>query len=161
MQRHILTALAVLSLTATGPALAANNAHDHGSAHGEAPATLQLNAGKKWGTDAALRQAIGGIRQSLAKNLNAIHNNRFPASAYGGLAHQVEGAVNDIVANCKLEPQADAQLHIIVADLLAGAEQMAGKAKQAKPRDGAIKVLGALDKYGRYFDDPDFQPIAH
>lgn len=164
MKYSILTALTVISLAAAGPALAANNAaHDHGNthAHGDATATLQLNAGKKWETDAALRKAIGGIRQSMAKNLNAIHNNRLPASGYGSLAHQVEGAVNDIVANCKLPPQADAQLHIIVADLLAGAEQMAGKAKPVKPRDGAVKVLGALDNYGKYFDDPGFRPVAH
>ncbi|MDO8925447.1 MAG: hypothetical protein Q7U94_00890 [Sideroxyarcus sp.] len=158
MKRNILTALTVISLAAAGPALAANKAaHDHG----DATATLQLNAGKKWETDATLRKAIGDLRQSLAKNLDAIHKNRFPASGYGGLAHQVEGAVSVIIANCKLEPKADAQLHIIVADLLAGAEQMAGKAKRAKPRDGAIKVLGALDNYGKYFDDPGFQPITH
>jgi len=33
--------------------------------------------------------------------------------------------------------------------------------KQAKRMDGAVKVIGALDNYGKYFDDPGFQPIAH
>ena len=66
-----------------------------------------------------------------------------------------------MVANCKLGTQADEQLHIIIADLLAGAEQMAGKVKQAKRMDGAVKVIGALDNYSKYFDDPGFQPIAH
>ncbi len=155
MKPHLLTALTVLSLAAA-PAFAAGNAHDHGhEAHG---ATLQLNAGKKWETDAALRKAMGEIRQSMAASLHAIHENKLSSKAYGGLAKQVEGAVGEIVANCKLPPAADTQLHIVVADLLAGAEQMAGKAKRM---DGAVKVIGALDNYGKFFDDPGFQPIAH
>lgn len=154
MKRPVLNALITIFLTTGMPAFAANDAHDHGAAS----ATLQLNAGKKWETDAALRKAMGEIRQSMASSLHAIHENKFSARAYGGLAKKVEGAVGDIVANCKLPPAADAQLHIVVADLLAGAEQMAGKAKRM---DGAVKVIGALDNYGKYFDDPGFQPIAH
>lgn len=164
MKRNILTALIALSLTAAGSAQAASNpahAHDATHAQGGGATTLQLNAGKKWETDAALRKAIGDIRRSMAASLHAIHENRLTAGAYGGLARQVDGAVGEIVAHCKLEAQADAQLHLIVAELLEGAEQMAGKKKPVKRRDGALKVLGALDKYGQYFDDPGFQPIAH
>lgn len=162
MKQNILTALIVLSLGVGGSALAANNAaHDHRHDHGGKPATLQLNAGKKWETDAPLRKAIGEIRQSMAASLDAIHNNRLPAKDYSALAHKVESAVGDIVANCKLGTQADEQLHIIIADLLAGAEQMTGKAKQAKPKDGAVKVIVALDKYGKYFDDAGYQPFKH
>jgi hypothetical protein len=155
MKPYLLTALTVLSLAAV-PAFAANDAHDHG--HGAASATLQLNAGKKWETDAPLRKAMGEIRQSMAASLHAIHENKLSAKAYGGLAKKVEGAVGDMVTNCKLGTQADEQLHIIIAELLAGAEQMAGKAKRM---DGAVKVIGALDNYGKYFDDRGFQPIAH
>lgn len=162
MKQTILTALIVLSLGAGGTAFAANNAaHDHSHDHGGKPANLQLNAGKKWETDAPLRKAIGEIRQSMAASLDAIHNNRLPAKDYGALAHKVESAVGDMVANCKLGTQADAQLHIIIADLLAGAEQMTGKAKQAKPRDGAVNVIVALDRYGKYFDDPGYRPFKH
>ncbi len=160
MKPNILTALVVLFLGAGGSALATGNAaHDHN--HGGKPATLQLNAGKKWETDAPLRTAMGEIRQLMAGSLDAIHNNRLPAKDYGALAQKVEGAVSDMVANCKLGPQADEQLHIIIADLVAGAEQMAGKVKQARPRDGAVKVIVTLDKYGKYFDDPGFRPIKH
>ncbi len=156
MKRHILSALIVTFLAAGAPAFAANDAHDHG--HATATATLQLNAGKQWETDAALRKAMGEIRQSMASSLHAIHENKLSPKAYGALAKKVERSVGDIVANCKLPPAADAQLHIVIAELLAGAEQMAGKAKRM---DGAVKVIGALDNYGKYFDDPGFQPIAH
>lgn len=159
MKHPLPTILALFTLAATGPAFAANDAHDHGhEAHG---VTLQLNAGQKWQTDAALRKAMGEIRQSMAGSLHAIHGNKLSPKGYNGLAKKVETAVGDILANCKLPPAADAQLHLVVADLLAGAGQMAGKAKPAGHMDGAVKVIGALDNYGKYFDDPGFQPIAH
>lgn len=158
MKSNIRIALIVISLTASGPSLAVSNAaHDHGGA----ATTLEMNAGKKWETDAALRKAMSEIRQTVAGSLHAIHENRLPVAGYGKLASKVEGAVGEIVANCKLEPKADAQLHLIVADLLAGAEQMAGKGKTAQRRNGAVKVIGALEKYGAYFDDPGFRPITH
>lgn len=166
MKHKILIVLTAISLATAGHAFATSEAaHDHGDthahAHDGAAAVLQLNAGKKWETDAHLRKAISDIRQSMAASLEAIHKNRLPSKAYSGLAHKVEGAVGEIVANCKLEPKADAQLHIIVADLLAGAEQMAGKSKKAKPADGAVRVIAALDNYGKYFNDPGFKSITH
>jgi len=27
--------------------------------------------------------------------------------------------------------------------------------------DGAVKVFGALNHYGKYFNDPGFRPITH
>lgn len=41
------------------------------------------------------------------------------------------------------------------------ADQIAGKSKQAKRMNGAVKVIGALEKYSMYFDDPGFKPIRH
>jgi hypothetical protein len=139
----------------------AATSHDDHAAHGQGAATLQLNAGKKWETDAPLRQSMANIRQTMAAALHDIHENRLPATGYGKLAQQVESEVGAIVSNCKLEPKADAQLHLIVADLLAGAEQMSGKAKKIKRQNGAVKVIGALDNYAKYFDDASFKPIKH
>lgn len=150
-----------LSLAAAGPVLAATEHVAHQHEHGASAATLQLNAGKKWESDAALRQAMGAIRQALAGALPEIHDNRLPAKGYGKLAHTVEHEVSNIVANCKLTAEADAQLHVLVAELLAGAERMAGKIKGGKRQDGAVQVSGALDKYATYFDDAGFKPIAH
>ncbi|MDP3513198.1 MAG: hypothetical protein Q8S20_10650, partial [Sulfuritalea sp.] len=147
MKHKLLTALGVIGLAVAGSALAAGNAaHDHGHAVVETT-KLELNAGKKWETDAALRKAMESIRHTMAASLHDIHENRVSAAAYGKLAHKVEDEVGQIVANCKLEPRADAQLHLIVAELLDGAEQMAGKPKQAKRMNGAVKVIGALEKY--------------
>lgn len=151
---------ASLSFAAAGHAAPATHKHDAHADHG-AQASLQLNAGKKWGTDEALRKSMGSIRQAIEASLHEIHGNRLPAEGYGALASKVEGEVANIVANCKLEPQADAQLHLVVADLLSGSEQMAGKIKKARRQDGAVKVIVALERYATYFDDPQFKPIAH
>lgn len=148
-----------MSLATAGHA-APGHKHETHADHG-APAALQLNAGKKWDTDEALRKAMGNIRQAVAASLHQIHEDRLPAAGYGKLARKVEGEVGNIVANCKLEPKADAQLHLVVAELIAGADQMAGKIKKAKRQDGAVKVIGALEKYAEYFDDPKFKPIEH
>ena len=97
----------------------------------------------------------------MAGSLQAIHTNKRSAKAYDGLAKKVQSAVGQIVANCKLPPAADAQLHIVIADLLVGADQMAGKVKGVPRVDGAVKVIGALKAYGQHFDDAGFQPIEH
>lgn len=152
----------ILSLgLSAGSLSAATPAHDsHGHHHGS-PATLQLDNGNKWQTDAQLRQSMANIRQSVDSSLHAIHEGKLSNAGYGKLARAVEKEVAAIVRNCKLAPEADAQLHLIVAELLEGAEQMSGKLRKAKRIDGAVKVIGALEKYADYFADPDFKPIAH
>lgn len=159
MKPHLHIALTVFALLAAGPTLAARNAHEHG--HDATAATLQLNAGQKWETDAPLRAGMAEIRQTMTASLHAIHANKMSAQAYDRLAKKVSTSVGKIVANCKLPPAADDQLHIVIADLLAGADHMAGKVKGARRMDGAVKVIDALDAYGQHFNDPDFQPIEH
>lgn len=164
MKRNSPGALRAILLTAMLGLAAASQAatqHEDHAAHGQGAVTLQLNAGKKWETDAPLRQSMEKIRQTMEAALHDIHENRLAAAGYGKLAQQVEHEVGAIVSNCKLEPKADAQLHLIVADLLAGAEQMAGKVKKTKRQSGTVKVIGALDNYAKYFDDASFRPIKH
>ncbi|MCC7464407.1 MAG: hypothetical protein IT480_18335 [Gammaproteobacteria bacterium] len=150
--------LTSLSLAAV-PTLAAEAAHEH--EHDTQGTTLQLDNGRKWQTDAPLRSSMAEIRQSMAASLEAIHGNTLNEAGYATLAKQVEGKVHTIVAECKLPPAADAQLHVIVGELLVGAGQMAGKSAQGARRDGAVRVIGALANYGQYFDDPKFVPIVH
>lgn len=144
--------LATLALVLSANTQAAENTdahhhHDHGSA---SPQQLQLNAGKKWATDAQLRQAMNDINQAMAKALPLIHKNQFGDQAYQALATTVSQKVAFAVEHCKLEPKADAMLHLVIADLMAGAETMEGKT--ANPRhDGAVRVLEALKAYGQYF----------
>lgn len=141
------------------PALAAPAAHSHD--HAGAPPALTLNAGKKWGTDESLRKSMANIRNALETSLHAIHENKLAANQYAALAQKLDGEVAYMVKHCKLEPQADAQLHLVIAELVEGAEIMAGKAKKTRRQQGAVKVIGALENYGNYFDDPAWQPLKH
>ncbi|HQR61184.1 hypothetical protein [Accumulibacter sp.] len=162
-QTRLLLLMSALCMTFAGTSLAAttHTGHEHKNEQGTAAKTLQLNAGKKWETDAALRQAMSNIRQAMAGELHEIHENRLSARGYGKLAQKVEAEVGNIVANCKLGAQADEQLHIVIVELLGGTEHMAGKFKGGKRQNGAVQVIGALEKYAAYFDDPGFKPIEH
>jgi hypothetical protein len=156
----LLTAAAVFLCLGASPAFAAEpggHSHDHAAA----PARLSLDAGRKWATDEPLRKAMTKVRNAMDQSLQPIHQGKFSAARYAALAKTINGEVSYMVSNCKLEPKADAQLHLIVAELLAGAEAMEGKSKNIKRQDGALKILGALENYGGYFDDPTWKPIAH
>ncbi len=148
-----------LSLAATNLATAEISAHQHEP--GTSPSMLKLNDGKKWATDAPLRKGMENIRTAMATALPAIHANKLSSAKYNALAQKASNEVAYIVANCKLDPQADAQLHLIIADILGGVDAMQGKTKNIKRQTGAVKVLGALEKYDTYFDHPGWKPITH
>ena len=131
--------------------------HEHGLAHaGESAlvAKLELDAGKRWPTDASLRSGMAAIRAAFDADHPAIHAGQQSDAQYEALAGRVETEVNGIVANCKLPPAADAQLHYVVGDLLQGVALMKGADPDKSRHDGAAKVHGALRAYGTYFDDP-------
>ena len=98
------------------------------------------------------------IRNAVDKEYDAIHSNQLAEEKYAALAKKVTNEVNYMVENCKLEPEADAQLHLIIADLMEGSTAMESK---TNAQDGAVKVIGAIENYVTYFNDPDFKPIKH
>lgn len=117
-----------VALALSAPAFAAEDAHSHGAAAGEAK--LVLNQGQKWPTDAPLRQGMESIRAAVEQGMKD-----------EPLAKKVESEVAGIVQNCKLEPEADEQLHIVIAELMAAAEA----------KDNA-RLAKALNAYGEHFD---------
>lgn len=151
-------AAAALAATLSGTALAQGAAHDHGAA---APHKLALDAGRKWATDEPLRAGMQRIRALVAPQLQAAHAGKLTPAQYRQLATQVETEVGGIVANCKLEPKADAMLHIVIADMAQGVDAMAGKNARMRPALGLVKVAQAVDQYGGHFDHPGFEPIRH
>jgi len=144
------------ALLSAAPLAAEHAHHDQG-----VPATLTLDQGRKWPTDEPLRQGMGRVRAAMEQALPAIQTDKAKPQQYRDLAGSVQKEVAYIVANCHLAPDADAMLHRLIADLLAGADAMQGKARGIAPRSGAINVVQALDDYGRYFDHPGWQPLAH
>lgn len=156
--RRTLLAAALATAVALGtgaPTLAADP-HRHDAA---APSKLVLDHGKKWSTDEPLRKNMGEIRAALAAKQQGIHKGTLTPEDYKALGTLVEARVATIVAECKLAPAADANLHLIVAELVAGADAMQGKSK-VKPAAGAVQAVRAVNQYGKYFDHPGWKPLA-
>ncbi len=128
---------------------------------GAAPAKLSLDNGKKWPADAPLRQGMTRIRDVVQAKLPAIHAGKLDDAGYGALAGKINGEIGVIVQNCRLEPKADAMLHLILAGMIAGAEIMEGKRAGTARHEGAAKILTALNEYGTYFDHPNWKSPKH
>ncbi len=153
---------AALAFAFGGPAAAANESHEHDHAGHDAVqyAKLDLNAGKKWSTDAPLRSGMENIRAALAAELGVIKSSRrLSAEEYAALATWMNDEVAGIVQNCKLEPEADAQLHKVIAQIATGVEAMAANGTGASRRAAAQRVAQALGEYERYFDHPGWQKL--
>lgn len=145
----------LLSLMAfSALATAENNEHDHNQEVTE----LKLNNGNKWAIDSSLSLAMTNIRNAVHQDLDAIHTNKLAEKKYLALAKKINTEVAYMVENCQLEPAADAQLHIIIHNLMEGAAVMENK---TNARSGAVKVIGAIENYVTYFDDPKFVPVKH
>ncbi|HEY3459182.1 MAG TPA: hypothetical protein VGL52_00030 [Casimicrobiaceae bacterium] len=158
MKPRNLVAAAIAAAFVLGPVpLALAQTQDH--VHADAPPALTLDLGKRWQTDAPLRKHMTDLRASFAKDLGRIHDGTLPPADYAKLGATVEAKVASIINDCKLPPAADAQLHLIVADLIAGADVMQGKAAGA-PAAGAHTVVTALNHYAQYFDHPGFKPLG-
>jgi hypothetical protein len=136
---RVSAAIALASALALGGPVIAAEEHHH---EGTVGAKLVLNQGKKWQTDAPLRTGMANIRTALASG-----------GKYAALAERVNAEVAYIVQNCKLPEDADAQLHLVIAELLAGADEMKGE----HAREGAERVVKALNAYGRFFDHPGWR----
>lgn len=143
-------AILLIAVAITPPAIAAEDHRTHpSSTHTQ----LSLNHGSKWATDEPLRTGMTNIRTSLTGQLQQIHNGEMSADDYSTLGTAVHTEITIIIAQCKLEPQADAMLHIILSGLLAGADAMQGKG-EITPASGAHKIIESLNAYGEYFNHP-------
>lgn len=145
-----LLALAGCGQMATSPSH--SHEHDHGD-HATA-ASLVLNAGKKWAIDAPLREGMQRI-QLLAAPLRA-GQSLTPEQARA-VATGVHGQIAYLIDNCKLEPQADAVLHVLIGDLMAGADALASAPSSAR---GGDLIRHALARYPRYFEHPGWSAGA-
>jgi hypothetical protein len=149
-----LSAAALLSMS-PGIVSAQGHSHSHDAAE---PAQLTLNNGRKWATDDNLRLAMSRIRDALSAELPAIHSGKATTEQYRTLAQKANDQIAFMVKNCKLEPEADAMLHLVLADIIAGADAMMGQ-DSSETHKGAAKIAHALDNYAAYFDHPGWRGL--
>lgn len=153
IMKTLAAAALALGLALSAQAFAASE-HSHGS-HG---AELTLNNGQKWPTDEALRRGMGEMRTAMESSLGRIHPGQFTSADYVALADRLQRQVDYVTANCKLPEEADAQLHLVLAEILEGMDEMREGADRL---EGAKRVVAALEAYGRHFNDPNWTAIAH
>jgi len=153
-------ATAALALALGGALLVAppvNAQHDHAHEHeAHATAGLTLNDGARWATDEPLRIGMQRIRDAAAPAIDAGAHS-LSADAARVLAAAVREQVNFLVANCKLEPKADAVLHVLIAELLGGAEALE---RDPHAEGGLPRIERALLQYPEYFEHAGWTPEA-
>ena len=135
----------------------AAGAHQHG--HDEhAAAALSLDHGKKWQTDAPLRKGMQSINDAVMNAVVAFHQDALTKPDAEKLARHINSQVEYLVANCKLEPQADAVLHVFIGDLLAGADKLS---QDPLSNQGLPRIIKVLQQYPDYFDHQGWNEVTH
>lgn len=157
--RTLILALATAFSTAVAlPALAAEQHHHGHGAQAEAPQKLTLNNGRKWKTDAPLRKGMEEIRNALEKAHGHGHHGEANPAKYVELGNKMESQIASIVMNCKLEPAADANLHVIIGELNAAADAFKG-ANAAEAEEAMQRAATATRAYAKHFDHPGFRAL--
>jgi hypothetical protein len=149
MRTLLLSLLLPAALACAAPAIAQD--HDH---HAAPPAatTAPATPAQRWATDAPLRAGMAGIRTAVEALGHYEMGHMGPEQA-AEQAAGIQAHVRDIIANCKLAPDADAALHLIIAPLMQHAAAL-----QADPAklEAIAPMREALAAYARQFDDPQF-----
>lgn len=133
------------------------HSHDHGTPAAKASPP---KPGGKFESDKPLRTHMGSIRNDIQGQMKAVHQKSIKAADYEKLSGKIDKTVKSIFKECKLKPEADAALHSILADIMAGSSTMKTGELDAR-LDGYLKVIQGLEEYARTFTDPTWKPIEH
>lgn len=150
MRSAVLSIAFIAALGATAPqALAQSHAHHVSAAASTAPA-------QRYATDATLRQQMREIRGEV-EALGQYERDPVKPEMAARRAGRIIGHVNTIIVNCKLPPDADEALHLIIGPLL---QHAAALQSDPKKLDAIPPMREALVKYASQFDDPGFAEPA-
>lgn len=144
------------ALLAPFPSVAENPHAAHGKAE---PHQISLNAGKKWESDQPLRHAMNVMRATVARNIDLVHSGKATPATHAAAAKEVNEQVAYMVKNCKLGRKADAQLHIVLADIVGGVETLEGEHAGVAREAGLVSIGHALNTYGSHFAHPGWKPL--
>ena len=156
-RRNLIASGLVLTLVGAGVAAWVHlyAAHEHGS-DPHAAAVLALNEGQRWQTDEPLRTGMQRLRDAVALTSDTSLPRSVTTEAAKTLSTAIDEQVTYLTTNCKLEPKADAALHVLLVDLLDGAKAMSA---DPNSHDGLERIVRALDQYPQYFDHQGWQPL--
>ena len=148
--------LAIVLFIAASPAVQENHdARAHAAPHVHAPSTDA--PARRWAADASLRDGMRRIRSAVGALEHYGHGHMDAAQA-ANVAGLIDTAVGDIVANCKLAPEADAALHGLLTKFVAGAKAL--RETREPPIEAIAQMHAALARYPQLFDDPQWGASA-
>ena len=148
--------LLILAGALSSATAAAQSAHEGHAVHAPLTATAPVPT-QRWASDAPLRKGMRDIRVAVQALEHYEHGHMGIAQASSTVA-LIDTSVNDIFANCRLEPDADVALHGLLARFLAGAEAV--RTSQQVPVQEIAGMRSALARYPQLFDDPAWNAAA-
>lgn len=157
-RRNLLFSVLVLALVGIGAIaliyLQRSDEHNHGQRR---MSELVLNDGKRWTTDGPLRQGLERIRDAVAPIVAASTTRPLTEDEATALSGAIKDQVQYLVENCRLQPKADATLHVLLNEFLEGADALT-----ADPASKAAveRIVRAIDLYLQYFDHQGWRPLA-
>lgn len=158
MHKTIPVALAVVAMLALLPAfpLQAQHAHAGHDAHAQ-HADATATPAQRWASDASLRDGMRRIRQTV-QVLDHYEHGHMDATQARNTAKLIDEAINDMIASCKLKPDADAALHGLLVKFIAGAKAV--RESEQVPAAAIADMRAALARYPQLFVDADWDKSA-
>ncbi len=108
----------------------------------------------RWHADAPLQAGMARVR-TASDALEHLQHGHLDARQVRALADEITAAVNDMFANCKLDPAPDAALHPLLARLLAASQALRDDPTDAKPLGDVRAVLA---RYAELFEQSGSSP---
>lgn len=149
-RRNAAAAALLLALAGVGAITWLHLTGSGGHGHGPHEAMgLVLDNGKLWATDAPLRTGMGRIRDVVRPVAAASATRALSRDEAVAVSGAIKEQVQFLVENCKLEPRADAVLHVLLNTFIEGADALAA---ETTSKAGLERIVKALDLYPQYFD---------
>ena len=144
----LLVLVAAMLLAGIHCASAQETAGHHGVV--QAAVAKPSTSSARWLADAPLKSGMARVRVA-SDALAHLQHGHLDATQVTALADEITAAVNDMFANCKLDPAPDAALHPLLARLLAASQSL-----RAKPADAApvSDIHAVLANYETLFSEP-------
>lgn len=144
-----------LALLLPLPALAGEHAHAEAAdpqAHAHetaAPAHDAAAPATRWQPDAPLSRGMQRVRAATAALEHGEHGH-LDAAQVQGIAAELRAAVDDMFANCRLDPEPDAALHPLLARVLTASRELSGGEFDQAALD---ELRAVLARYPELFAD--------
>lgn len=113
----------------------------------------------KWSTDDPVRRAMKAVRDIVVRDHSLVTHRRMPPAGARAFHASIKSEMERMLAETKVEGEAQAALRTVAAEIAGGAEAVAGMRPAVEPIDGIVAIDDALANYAGRFDDPGWQPL--